>query len=114
MAETNRETFLKKHGLAMDTSLSLLEISKLAKMPLNALRKVYDRGRGAWKTNIQSVRLKAGTKYGPAYKKNVKAPPSAKLSPEQWAYGRIYAFVMKTPQVFKGADRDIAEEYNLL
>lgn len=83
-------------------------------MPLNALRKVYDRGIGAAKTNLESVRLKPGTKYGPAFKKNVDAPRSAKLSPEQWAYGRVYAFVMKTPKVFKGADRDIAEMYDLI
>lgn len=111
---TNRERFLKKHDLPLDTHLSLIEISKVAKMPLNALRKVYDRGIGAAKTNLQSVRLRPGTKYGPAYKKNVDAPRSAKLSPEQWAYGRVYAFVMKTPQVFKGADRDVAEMYDLL
>ena len=111
---TNREKFLKKHNLPMDTSLSLNEISKLAKMPMNALRKVYDRGIGAAKTNLESVRLRPGTKYGPAYKKNVDAPASAKLSPEQWGYGRTYAFVMKTPKVFKGADRDVAEMYGLL
>lgn len=111
---TNRERFLKKHNLPMDTHLSLNEISKLAKMPMNALRKVYDRGIGAAKTNLESVRLRPGTKYGPAYKKNVVAPASAKLSPEQWAYGRVYAFVMKTQSVFKGADRDVAEMYGLL
>jgi len=111
---TNREKFLRKHGLPMDTHLSLIEISKKAEMPLNALRKVYDRGIGAYKTNPESVRLRPGTKYGPAYKKNVTAPASAKLSPEQWAYGRVYAFVMKTPKVFKGADRDVAEMYDLI
>ena len=111
---TNREKFLRKHGLPMDTHLSLIDISKKAGMPLNALRKVYDRGIGAAKTNLESVRLKPGTKYGPAFKKNVDAPRSAKLSPEQWAYGRVYAFVMKTPAVFKGADRDIAEMYDLI
>jgi hypothetical protein len=112
--KTNREKFLDKHNLPADTSLSLLEISKLAKMPLNALRKVFNRGIGAAKTNPQSVRLKPGTKYGPAYKKNVDAPASAKLSPETWAYGRIFAFVMKTPKVFYGADKDVAEMYSLL
>lgn len=111
---TNREKFLKKHGLPMDTHLSLIEISKKAGMPLNALRKVFDRGIGAAKTNPESVRLKPGTKYGPGFKKNVDAPRSAKLSPEMWAYGRVYAFVMKTPKVFKGADRDIAEMYDLI
>jgi len=111
---TNREKFLKKHNLSADTSLSLLEISKLADMPLNALRKVFERGRGAWKSNIQSVRLKPGTKYGPAFKKNVDAPRSSKLTAEQWGYGRVFAFVMKTPKVFGDADKDIAEMYNLI
>ena len=105
---TNREKFLKKHSLPMDTSLSLNEISKLARVPMNALRKVFDRGIGAYKSNPESVRMK-GT-----FKKGVDAPMSKKLSPEQWAYGRVYAFVMKTPKVFKGADRDIAEMYDLL
>lgn len=105
---TNRERFLKKHDLPADTSLSLLEISKVAKMPLNALRKVFERGIGAAKTNPQSVRMK-GT-----FKKGVNAPMSMKLPPEQWAYGRVYAFVMKTPKVFYGADKDIAEMYDLI
>jgi hypothetical protein len=104
---TNRERFLKQYNLPADTSLSLLEISKLAKMPLNALRKVEDRGYGAYKSNPQSVRMK-GT-----FKKGVNAPMSQKLSASQWARGRVFAFVMKTPKVFKGADRDIAEMYNL-
>ena len=81
---------------------------------MNAIRKVYERGRGAWKTNIQSVRLKPNTEYGPAFKKNVNAPRSAKLTAEQWGYGRVYAFVMKTKKVFYDADRDIAEDYNLI
>jgi hypothetical protein len=111
---TNREKFLKKHNLPMDESLSLMEISKLSGMPYNALRLVYNRGRGAWRSNIQSVRLQPGTKYGRAYQKNVDAPRSAKLSAEMWGYGRVYAFAMKTPKVFHGADKDIAEMYDLL
>ena len=111
---TNREKFLKKHGLPKDTSLSLMEVSKISGMPYSALRLVYNKGRGAWRTNIQSVRLKPGTQYGPAYKKGVAAPRSAKLSPEQWGMGRVYAFVMKTPKVFYGADRHVAEMYDLL
>jgi hypothetical protein len=31
-----------------------------------------------------------------------------------WGYGRVYAFAMKTPKVFHGADKDIAEMYDLL
>jgi len=92
---TNREEFLKKHKLPKDTQLSLQEISKLSKMPMTALRLVYNRGIGAYKTNPESVRPQVQSK-------------------EQWAYGRLYAFVMKTRKVFYEADRDIAEMYDLL
>lgn len=111
---TNRELFLKRHNLPKDTSLSLKEIADLSGMPLSALRLVYNKGLGAYSTNPLSVRLKPGTSYGRAYQKNVRAPASAKLSPEMWAMGRVYAFVMKTKSVFHGADRHIAEMYNLL
>lgn len=111
---TNRERFLAKHNLPADTSLSLREVADLSKMPLSALRLVYNKGLGAYASNPQSVRLRPGTKYGSAYKKNVDAPRSAKLSAEQWGMGRVYAFVMKTPKVFHKADRHIAEMYGLL
>lgn len=104
---TNREDFLKKHNLPKDTHLSLQEISKLSKMPLSALKMVYNKGLGAYHTNPTSVRLKG------SYIKNVSAPMSYKLSPDQWAYGRVYAFVQKTPKVFYDADKHIAEMYDL-
>jgi hypothetical protein len=55
---------------------------------------VYNKGVGAYKTNPQSVR------------------PSVK-SPEQWAMGRVYSFVMKRKTAFGGADKHIKEKYNL-
>lgn len=111
--KTNRERFLQKHKLPQDTSLSLAEIAELSGFPLSALRLVYNRGIGAHSTNLESVRLKPGSGYGRAYQKGVQAPASAKLSPEQWAYGRLFAFVMKSPKVFYGADKDIKEMYGL-
>lgn len=105
---TNRLAFLRRHGLSKDTSLSLPEIASYSKMPVGALRKVYDKGLGAYHTNPQSVRLKG------SFKKGVSAPMSQKLSPQQWAVARVYAFVMKTPKVFYGADKHIAEDYKLL
>ena len=104
---TNREAFLRKHGLPADTSLSLEEIASYAKMPVAALRKVYQKGLGAYHTNPESVRVK-GT-----FKKDASAPLSRKLSPQQWAMARVYAFVMRTPKVFGNADKHIAEEYRL-
>jgi hypothetical protein len=105
--ETNRIKFLKKNKLPTDTSLSLLEISRLSKVPLQALQSVYNRGIGAYKTNPLSVRMK-GT-----FEKGIDAPMSMKLSKETWAYGRVYAFIMKTKKVFYGADNDIREAYGL-
>lgn len=105
---TNREKFLKRHNIPTRQSLSLQEISKLSGMPISALKKVYQKGLGAYYTNPTSVRMQ-GT-----FQKNVNAPMSKKLTPQQWAYARVYAFVMKTKKVFYTADREIAEEYKLL
>lgn len=87
--------------------MSLQEIASYSGMPIAALRKVYQKGLGAYHTNPESVRVK-GT-----FKKDPFVPLSRKLSPQQWAFGRVFAFVMKTPKVFHGADLHIAKEYRL-
>jgi hypothetical protein len=104
---THRERFLKKHKLK-DEPLSLPEISEISGFPLSALRQVYEKGLGAYHTNYTSVREK-GT-----FKKGTNAPPSQKLSPQQWGMARVYAFVDKAPKVFYGADKSIAKDYGLL
>ena len=105
---TNRERFLKQHKLPADTSLSLKEIAQLSGMPFSALKMVYNKGLGAYHTNPESVRLKG------SFKKDPSAPLSAKLSPQQWGMARVYAFAMKSPKVFREADRHIAEMYDLI
>lgn len=105
---TNKQKFLRQHDLPSDTSLSFDDMERLSGMPKEALKKVYDKGMGAYYTNPQSVRLKG------SYVKNVIAPMRYKLGPHRWASARVYAFLMKTKKVFFGADRHIAEEYNLL
>ena len=106
--KTNREAFLDRHKLPADTSLSLQAIARLSGMPFSALKMVYNKGLGAYHTNPESVRLKG------SFAKDPSAPLSVKLSPQQWGMARVYAFVMKTPKVFRGADRHIAEMYDLL
>lgn len=108
MPATNRERFLAKHNLPKDTSLSIREIAVLSGMPVAALKEVYEKGVGAYYSNPESVRLKG------SFKKDPSAPLSKKLSPQQWGLARVYAFVMKTPKVFRGADKHIAAEYSLL
>jgi len=83
---THRMNVLKKFNLE-DKSYSLIELSKISKIPIDILQQVYNRGIGAYKTNLKSVRLKG------SYIKNVDAPPSQKLSKEQWAIARVYSFI---------------------
>ena len=89
MVLTHRQQFNKRYGYDINQSHSITQLSKLSKIPLSILKEVYERGRGAWKTNIKSVR----TKY--TFRKNEDLPRSMKLTAEQWGYSRIYAFINK-------------------
>ena len=75
MAYTYKQKFNKKYKQKLDQPNSLYDISKLSGYKLSGLKKIFDKGIGAYKTNPQSVR------------------PSVK-SPEQWGYGRLYSAVM--------------------
>lgn len=106
-SKTNRIKFLKSIGLPDDVSLSIEDISTLSNVPIMALRLVYNRGVGAWKTNPESVRVKN------TFGKVPSAPRTSKIGKEQWGMGRVYAFVMKTDKVYYGADNDIRESFDL-
>jgi hypothetical protein len=110
MVETHRERFLKRHKLPLNTSLSLEEISKLSGVPLTALQEVYNRGTGAYTSNLASVRLLKDFSKNPDTK---KYPASQRLSKEAWSFARVYSFVDKGT-TFKTTDRDIAKEYKLI
>jgi len=103
---TYKQKFNRKFKQDKDESNSKNKISKLSGIPKSIIDDVYDRGIGAYKTNPQSVRMK-GT-----FKKNVKAPLSQKLSKEQWAIARVYAFVMKTlnPKEPQNQDKDLIKK----
>jgi len=103
---THREQVLKKLGLPKTTSMSLEELANATDLPVEALQEVYNRGIGAYKTNPTSVRMK-GT-----FKKGIDAPMSKKLSKEQWAFARVYAWINKS-KVFHNQDSDIARKYNI-
>ena len=91
---TNSNDFKKLHGIPTSKSLSLAEIAKLSSMPIKALKEVYAKGMGAYYSNRESVR------------------PSVK-SPEQWAYARVYSFVMKQKTTYGKSDKHIAIKYNI-
>jgi hypothetical protein len=86
---TNKQEWNKRHNFSKDESHSKSEIAKVSKIKKSIIDDVYDRGIGAYKTSYSSVREK-GT-----YKKGTNAPPSKKLSKEQWAMARVYSFVNK-------------------
>lgn len=80
-------------------------------MPKEALQEVYNRGVGAWKSNIASVRLRGSFAKNPDTN---RYPRAARLGKQQWAIARVYSFVMRTPSDFYGADKYIAEKYGLV
>ena len=108
---THRIQFLRRHGLDTNKSYGLSALAKVSGVRRSHLQKVYNRGVGAYKTNLKSVRLKG------SFKKNVDAPASAKLSKEQWAIARVFAFLNKLDRIKEGKqirmnqDCDIALDY---
>jgi hypothetical protein len=107
---TNREQFLKKHNIPTSQSLSTPEIARIAKMPLPALMESERRGAGAYRTQPESIRVKGTFAKNP----NLSAVPlSGRLSQQQWAKARAYAFANKSKKVYYGADDDIRKKYGL-
>lgn len=72
---TYKQKFNKKYGFKKDEPHSVAEISRLTGYKLSGLRKIVDKGRGAFKTNPGSVR------------------PQVK-SATQWGIARLYSAVM--------------------
>jgi hypothetical protein len=107
---THKQEFLKKHGLPPDTTLSLIEISRLSGVPVSALQEIERRGAGAWRTNLSSVRVAKDFSKNPDVK---KYPRSARLGQQEWSRARVYSFV-NHGKTFKTADSDIAKEYGLI
>ena len=105
---SNKNKFNKKYGFKRDAPHSKAEISRLTGIPVRILDKVYYRGKGAHKSNPQSVRsVSDGKKRGG---KSLKG----KMSAEQWGFARIYSFVMKQKGTYYGADKDLADKVRAL
>ena len=101
---THRTQFLKTHNLDTSKSYGLSALAKVSGVKRKDLQTVYNRGVGAWKTNIKSVRMK-GT-----FKKNVDAPRSAKLTKEQWGMARVYAFLNKLDRIKEGKQKRLNQD----
>ena len=82
MVQTYKNKFNKKYGQKLEQPNSLKDISKLTGYKLSGLQTIFEKGKGAYKSNPQSVR------------------PSVK-SPEQWAFSRVYAAVNPNSKAYK-------------
>jgi hypothetical protein len=107
---THREAVLRRLGLPTTASLSIPELARHTGVSRIALQEVYNRGIGAWKTNIESVRLKKDFSKNPD---TSKYPRAARLPKEMWAMARVYSF-LNHGKTFRTADADIAERYKLV
>ena len=107
--QTHRMRVLRRFGLDPDKHYSLAELAHYSHIPVAALHEVYNRGTGAWKTNIASVRLLKDFSKNP----NMAAfPRSARLSKEMWSYARVYSFIDRGT-TYRTADADIARKYGV-
>jgi len=79
---TYKKQFNKKHKQPLNKSNSLEDIARLSGYKLKGIKEIFMKGKGAYKSNPQSVR------------------PHIK-SPEQWGYSRVYASVNPKSKSFK-------------
>ena len=75
---TYKQKFNKKYGFPPDTSHSLSEISKLTGIKLSNIKKIAEKGRGAYYTNPESVRPLVRRQGGAV----------------RWGIARVYSAVM--------------------
>jgi hypothetical protein len=87
MGLTYKQKFNKKHGFPKDASHSVREIAKLSGIKYRNALKIMEKGRGAHRSNPQSVRSVSGKKIGGTSLKG-------KMTATQWAYSRLYSAVM--------------------
>tara|TARA_R110000824_G_scaffold53903_1_gene148848 strand:+ start:205 stop:483 length:279 start_codon:yes stop_codon:yes gene_type:complete len=84
---TFKEKFNAKHKQPLDTPNSITKIARLSGISYRNAKKIFEKGEGAYASNPKSVR------------KSVS-------SPQQWAYGRLYASVTKGSKAAK-IDKDL-------
>ena len=94
MGLTNKQKFNIIYKQDKNQANSKEDISRLTKIPMKFIEEVFSRGEGAWKSNPESVRVIKGKK----------------LSSVQWAYGRLYAFIVKRKEGGLEFDLDVSSD----
>ncbi len=79
---TYKQQFNKKYKQPLSQPNSLKDISKLTGYELKGIKTIFEKGKGAYKSNPQSVR------------------PHIK-SPEEWGYARVYASINPKSKAYK-------------
>jgi len=100
---THRVQWNRRHGYKDSKSHKIRELARITRISKAILNKVYKRGIGAHATNIASVRIKG------SFQKNPKAAAKFKLSANQWAMARVYAFLNKLEKGNLNHDCDLAK-----
>ena len=85
--QTYKQQFNKKHKQPLNKSNSLKDISKLSGYELKGIKIIFEKGKGAFKSNPQSVRP------------HIKA--LGKGGAEAWGYSRVYASVNPKSKSYK-------------
>ena len=100
---THRVQWNRRNGYKDSKSHTIRELARITRISKTILNKVYKRGIGAHATNIASVRMKG------SFQKNPKASAKFKLSANQWAMARVYAFLNKLEKGNLNHDCDLAK-----
>ena len=74
MALTYKQKFNKKYGFAKDKAHSLRDIARITGRPYKGIKQIFEKGEGAFYSNPASVR--------------------PNMTPQRWAYARVYSAVM--------------------
>ena len=107
--KTYKQRFNEELGFDKDKEHTLQELKDITGIPVKILKEVDKRGKGAYGSNLGSVRLKGDYSKNPDLRKGA----SKRLSVEQWSKARVYAFLYKTifqKMRYKKQDTDLYEK----
>ena len=96
--KTYKQRFNEELGFDKDKEHTLQELKDITGIPVKILKEVDKRGKGAYGSNLGSMRSKEDYSKNPDLRKGA----SKRLSVEQWSKARVYAFLYKT--IFQKCD----------
>ena len=106
--KTYKQRLNIKLRLPQDTEHTLKQLKDITGIPIKILKEVEKRKKGAYNTNLGSVRLKDFSKNS-----DLRKGKSKRLSAEQWSKARIYSFIYKSIfqcMRYKKQDMDLYDE----